>query len=55
MGEIIRKKKNGSLIYLQATYNPIIGTDGKTYRIMKIATDITQSINQQMEIEKKNT
>jgi PAS domain S-box-containing protein len=55
MGEIIRKKKNGSLIYLQATYNPIIGTDGKTYRVMKIATDITQSINQQMEIEKKNT
>jgi PAS domain S-box-containing protein len=55
MGEIIRKKKNGSLIYLQATYNPIIGTDGKPYRVMKIATDITQSINQQMEIEKKNT
>jgi PAS domain S-box-containing protein len=55
MGEIIRKKKDGSLIYLQATYNPIIGTDGKPYRVMKIATDITQSINQQMEIEKKNT
>ena len=55
MGEIIRKKKDGTLIYLQATYNPIIGTDGKPYRVMKIATDITQSINQQMEIEKKNT
>jgi methyl-accepting chemotaxis protein len=55
MGEIIRKKKDGSLIYLQSTYNPIIGTDGKPYRVMKIATDITQSINQQMEIEKKNT
>jgi len=55
VGEIIRKKKDGTLIYLQATYNPIIGTDGKTYRIMKIATDVTQSINQQMEIEKKNT
>jgi PAS domain S-box-containing protein len=55
MGEITRKKKDGSLIYLQATYNPIIGTDGKPYRVMKIATDITQSIKQQMEIEKKNT
>ena len=55
MGEITRKKKDGSLIYLQATYNPIMGTDGKPYRVMKIATDITQSINQQMEIEKKNT
>jgi PAS domain S-box-containing protein len=55
MGEITRKKKDGSLIYLQATYNPIIGNDGKPYRVMKIATDVTQSFNQQAEIEKKNT
>ena len=54
-GEIIRKKKNGKLIYLQATYNPIIGFDGKPYRVLKIAIDITESINQQKEIEKKNT
>ena len=54
-GEIVRKKKDGSLIYLQATYNPIIGIDGKPYRVMKIATDITANFNQQMEIEKKNT
>jgi PAS domain S-box-containing protein len=54
-GEIIRKKKDGDLIYLQATYNPIIGYDGKTYSIMKIATDITERHNQQLEIDKKNT
>jgi PAS domain S-box-containing protein len=54
-GEITRKKKDGSLIYLQATYNPIIGIDGKPYRVLKIATDITESLNQQKEIEKKNT
>jgi PAS domain S-box-containing protein len=54
-GEITRKKKDGSLIYLQATYNPIIGPDGKAYQVMKIATDITESYNQQKEIEKKNT
>ena len=54
-GEITRKKKDGSLIYLQATYNPIISTDGGVYSVMKIATDITKSFNQQMEIEKKNT
>jgi PAS domain S-box-containing protein len=54
-GEITRRKKDGTLIYLQATYNPILGNDGKPYRIMKIATDITESYNQQMEIEKKNT
>ena len=54
-GEITRRKKDGKLIYLQATYNPIIGSNGKPYRIMKIATDITENINQQREIEKKNT
>ena len=54
-GEITRRKKDGTLIYLQATYNPILGSDGNPYRIMKIATDVTESYNQQMEIEKKNT
>jgi PAS domain S-box-containing protein len=54
-GEIVRVRKDGSLIYLQATYNPIIGTNGKVYRVMKIATDITNTIDQQKEIEKKNT
>ena len=54
-GEITRKKKDGTLIYLQATYNPIISTDSGVYSVMKIATDITKSFNQQMEIEKKNT
>ena len=54
-GEIVRIKKDGSLIHLQATYNPIIGLDGKIYRIMKIATDITNSYEQRKEIEKKNT
>jgi PAS domain S-box-containing protein len=54
-GEITRVKKDGSLVYLQATYNPILGLDGKIYRVMKIATDITNSYEQRKEIEKKNT
>ena len=54
-GEVTRKKKDGTLIYLQATYNPIIGPDEKPYRVMKISTDITESYNQQKELEKKNT
>jgi PAS domain S-box-containing protein len=54
-GEIVRIKKDGSLVHLQATYNPIVGMDGKIYRVMKIATDITESYEQKKEIEKKNT
>jgi PAS domain S-box-containing protein len=38
-GEIVRVKKDGSLVYLQATYNPIFDTDGKIYRVMKIAIE----------------
>jgi PAS domain S-box-containing protein len=54
-GEIVRVKKCGSLIHLQATYNPIVDVDGKIYRVMKIATDVTNSYEQKKEIEKKNT
>ena len=54
-GEVTRFKKDGSLVHLQATYNPIVGLDGKIYRVMKIATDVTKSYEQKMEIEKKNT
>jgi len=54
-GEVTRFKKDGSLVHLQATYNPIVGLDGKIYRVMKIATDITKSYEQRREIEKKNT
>jgi len=46
-GEITRKKKDGKLIYLQATYNPIMGIDGNPCSVLKIATDITENINQQ--------
>jgi PAS domain S-box-containing protein len=54
-GEITRVKKDGTLVHLQATYNPIVGLDGKIYRVMKIATDVTNSYEQRKEIEKKNT
>jgi methyl-accepting chemotaxis protein len=53
-GEITRVRKDGKLVYLQATYNPVIDTAGDVYRIMKIATDITESYEQNREIEKRS-
>jgi len=50
-GEFERIKKDGSKIYLQATYNPIINEDGKTYAVMKIASDITKSVEDKNKIE----
>lgn len=36
-----RLGKNGQDIWLQATYNPIFDQDGKPYKVVKFATDIT--------------
>ena len=53
--EFKRLKKDGSEVWLQATYNPIFDSEGNVIRIMKIATDVTDKVIQSMEIEKKNT
>lgn len=34
--------KNGQEIWLQASYNPIFGLDGKAFKVVKYATDITK-------------
>ena len=43
--EFCRVTKDGSEIWIQATYNPLIGSNGKVYGVIKFATDIT---NQKM-------
>lgn len=37
-----RVDKNGKIIHLQATYNPINDLNGKPYKVVKYAIDITQ-------------
>jgi len=41
--EYKRIGKSGNEIWIQATYNPILDRDGKPFKIVKFATDITQS------------
>jgi len=50
-GEFERKKIDGSPIYLQATYNPIFDEEGKITKIMKIATNITETVNSKNKID----
>ena len=50
-GEFERRKIDGSPIYLQATYNPIFNESGVITKIMKIATDITETIVSKNKIE----
>lgn len=40
-GEYRRFGKNGKEIWIQASYNPILDENGKVYKIVKFATDIT--------------
>ena len=54
-GEFERQSKNGDTVWLQASYNPIIDFNGKPYKIMKIAQDITNTVEQRQEIDKKNS
>lgn len=35
--------KGGKEVWIEASYNPLIGRDGKTYKVVKYATDITAS------------
>ena len=53
-GEFERRKKDGSLINLQATYNPIFDEDNKITKVMKIATDISLIVNSKKQIDAIN-
>ncbi len=54
-GEYMRIKKDGSIFWIAGTYTPIIDSKGKIVKILKIANDITDSINQKIELERKNS
>lgn len=49
-GEFERRRMDGSPIYLQATYNPILDESNTITKIMKIATDITETVNSKNKI-----
>lgn len=42
-GEYKRLKKDGSEIWINATYNPIFDADGTPFKVVKFATDVTEA------------
>ena len=40
-GQYARTAKNGKEVWLEASYNPILDAQGKPYKVVKYATDIT--------------
>lgn len=43
--EFPRIGKNGDIVWIQASYNPILNTEGKPYKVVKYATDISERRN----------
>jgi methyl-accepting chemotaxis protein len=41
-GEFKRIGKGGNEIWIQATYNPLIGSNGKPFKVVKFCSDITE-------------
>jgi len=39
-----RMGQGGREVWLQASYNPIVGLDGKPYKVVKYATDVTEQV-----------
>lgn len=50
-GQYRRLGKSGRVIYLQATYNPILDGAGKPERILKVASDVTRQVMLEQEIQ----
>ncbi|HEV7290330.1 PAS domain-containing methyl-accepting chemotaxis protein [Sphingomonas sp.] len=52
-GQYKRLTKGGTDIWIQATYNPIFGLDGKPIKVVKFALDVTQQKLAAMEFQAK--
>ncbi|MGE3302410.1 MAG: PAS domain S-box protein [Hyphomonadaceae bacterium] len=44
-GQYKRLAKGGRVIWIQASYNPILDGNGKAFKVVKFATDITDQMN----------
>ncbi len=49
-----RLGKDGREVYIQGSYNPIIASDGKPYKVIKIATDVTDRVKLQQEADQQH-
>ncbi len=52
-GEYKRIHRNGSDVWIQASYNPILDGSGKPFKVVKFASDITDVVNQRHKDEEE--
>lgn len=49
-GQFMRVAKGGREVWLEASYNPILGRNGKPYKVVKFASDITKEKNNEADL-----
>lgn len=52
-GRYRRLGKNGKAIYIQATYNPILDLNGRAFKVVKFATDVTAQVELEESVKRK--
>ncbi len=51
-GQYLRIGKNEKKVWIRATYNPILDFDGKAFKVVKYATDVTARKNMMFDIQR---
>ena len=51
-GDFKRRAKDGHDVWITATYNPIYNADGKPFKVVKFATDITKQVDRNALVKK---
>ncbi|WP_221029612.1 methyl-accepting chemotaxis protein [Actomonas aquatica] len=52
-GRFLRIGKFGQRVWIQATYNPILNPAGQVEKVVKFATDVTDQVEREEEIERR--
>ncbi|HEX7675072.1 MAG TPA: PAS domain-containing protein [Bdellovibrio sp.] len=52
-GRYLRVGAGGKQIWIQATYNPIMDMNGKPYKVVKFASDITEQVKLEQAVKRK--
>ena len=50
-GEYKRIGKGGKEVWIQASYNPIFDLNGKPFKVVKFATDVSRQVHARLEME----
>lgn len=49
-GEFMRIGKGGREVWIQASYNPILDLNGKPFKVVKYASDVTEQVKMKLEV-----